>query len=78
MDPMLQKFWVLVNDTASCPVVSGSKNRLYMAETGFCDLKHESSPLSVYKNMGDCMRSLNGSNGTTIAPALFWLYNTFK
>ncbi len=35
--------------------------------TVFCDLKHESSSLSV-KNMGDCMQSHNGSKGTTLDP----------
>jgi hypothetical protein len=44
----------------------------------FFDLKHQRSPLGVSKNIGDCMRSHNDSNGITLDPPLLWPYNTFK
>jgi len=43
-----------------------------------CNLHREISPLSVPKNIGDCMRSLNGSIHTTQTPPPVSFYNTFK
>jgi hypothetical protein len=48
------------------------------AVINFYDLKHESSPLSVPKNIGDCMQSHNGSNGTPLDPPLLRLANIFN
>ncbi len=44
-----------------------------------CDLNQKSNPLSVPKNICDCMGQIhNGLNGTPLDPPLFWLDNTFK
>jgi hypothetical protein len=49
------------------------------AETAsFCDLNHESTLLSVPKNIGDCMRSHNGSNDTALEPPHLSFCNIFK
>jgi hypothetical protein len=50
----------------------------YTLKPVFCDLHRETSPLSVSKNISDCMRSHNDSIDTTHTPPPLSFYNTFK
>jgi hypothetical protein len=43
----------------------------------FSNLQQESSPPSVPKIIGDCVRNRDGSNDTTVDPLLLSFYNTF-
>jgi hypothetical protein len=44
----------------------------------FSNLKHDSIPLSVQRNIGDCVGRQDESIGKPLDPPLFWLDNIFN
>ncbi len=50
----------------------------YTLKPVFWGLNQKISPLSVPKNIGDCVPSQDASIGTPLHPPLFWLDNIFS